>query len=262
MPTAIVNPAQRQLLINCDDLGYHPTINEAIVEILSNGIIRSASIMPAAPHFDDALRRLTAAGIDRVGVHLAIAGEYKALPIRPVTDPRRVPSLVRSDGCFFSDLTAVRGRLVPEQAAEEFRGQIERAYAAGLRVTHLDGHLFCYEPGVGGPRLLEIARAVAERYGLPMRRRVEPGHRGVWRTCMFWSAEPPEQMVQRYGEFLRSYDDPIAELIIHPGTDVAQMAAFSAAGERRRTDYLFFRSADFAEMVRARAIRVITWAEV
>jgi predicted glycoside hydrolase/deacetylase ChbG (UPF0249 family) len=88
-----VNPSQRRLLINCDDFGYHPTINEAIVEILSNGIIRSASIMPAAPHFDDALRRLAAAGIDRVGVHLAIAGEYERLPIRPVTDPRSVPSL-------------------------------------------------------------------------------------------------------------------------------------------------------------------------
>ena len=257
-----MNPSQRRLLINCDDLGYHPTINEAIVEILSNGIIRSASIMPAAPHFDDALRRLAAAGIDRVGVHLAIAGEYNRLPIRPVTDPRSVPSLIRSDGCFFSDLVAVRDRFVPEQVAAEFRGQIERACAAGLRVTHLDGHMFCYEPSVGRRRLLEVARAVAERYALPMRCRAEPGHRGPLRTYMLWSAEALEQTMQRYGAFLHSYDDSIAELIIHPGTDVAEMAAFSATGERRRADYLFFRSADFADMVRAREIRVITWAEV
>jgi chitin disaccharide deacetylase len=252
----------RRLLINCDDLGYHPTFNEAILEILSNGIVRSASIMPAAPHFDDAVQRLAAAGIDRVGVHLTIAGEYTRLPISPVSDPRRVPSLVNGDGRFFRDLVAARDRFVPEQVAEEFRSQIEKAYDAGIRVSHLDGHLFCYEACVGGPRLLEVAHAIADRYALPLRCRSQSRRGALPRTHMFWSRTTLEERLLLYTEFLRSYDAPVAELIIHPGKDLAQMAAFAATGERRLADYLFFRGAAFADVVRSRELRVITWAEV
>jgi len=118
-----------------------------------------------------------------------------------VTDPRSVPSLIRSDGCFFSDLVAVRDRFVPEQVAAEFRGQIERAYAAGLRVTHLDGHMFCYEPSVSGPGLLEVARAVAERYALPMRCRAEPAHRGPENAARRGATgEPVAQMREANGK--------------------------------------------------------------
>lgn len=251
---------RRRLLITCDDLGYHPTINRAIVEILATGTIRAASIMPAAPHFDDALRRLGAAGIDAVGVHLTIGSEYSRLPIRPISEPHRVASLVQTDGRFFRDIAAVSERIDPRHAALELRSQIERARDSGLRLTHLDGHMFCYEPDVGGPALLAVAEALSDEYALPLRRRAAPGRApaAVPATYMRWQrGDSLSERIAFYATLLSSYDAPLAELIIHPATDGAAMAAFSKTGEYRLADYEFFRSSTFAHLVRRHGIEVV-----
>lgn len=253
----------RRLLINCDDLGYHPTFNEAIVDILVQGVVRSASIMPAAPYFDDACKRLAAAGIDGVGVHLTIGSEYPRLPIRPVSDPRRISSLVNQEGRFFGDIAAVRDRILPEHVAEEFRNQVARARGTGLRVTHLDGHMFCYEPEEGGAQLLEVAEAVAVDCGLPLRTRSESRTRSIPHTYMFWQdADEVTARCDLYRDFFLSYDEPLSELIIHPGKDLARMQEFSRTGLRRQADYLFFRDQLLWDLLRQRGIRVITWPEV
>ncbi len=252
----------RRLVINCDDLGYHPTINEAIIEILAQGPIRSASIMPTAPYFHDALQRLGAAGVDRAGVHLAIAAEYPRLPLTPVSDPRRVASLVDGDGHLLPLATIARGA-VPEHVAEEFHNQIERVRAAGLRITHLDGHMFCYEADEGGPRLLEIAETLADTYRVPLRCRSATRCRSIPRTYMFWSqADTVEQRERLYAEFFAAYDDTLSELIIHPGKHLPSLHEFSRSGTRRLADYLYFRSAAFHDIVRRRDIRVIAWDEI
>jgi predicted glycoside hydrolase/deacetylase ChbG (UPF0249 family) len=250
-----------RLVITCDDLGYHPTINEAIVDVLSDGIVRSASIMSAAPHFDDAVRRLAAAGIDRVGLHLTLAAEYRRLPIRPVSDARAVASLVDAAGRFHRDLAAARDRFVLAEVDVELCAQIERARRAGLCVTHLDGHLFWYEPEVGGPRLLAVAEEVARRYGLPLRRRSAPRGGAGAPTYMFWSPSTTAERFRSYAAFFASYAAPLAELIIHPGKDLTALATFSSTGERRVADYRYFRSGAFRDAVHARDLRVVGWAD-
>lgn len=250
----------RQLLVTCDDLGYHPTINEAIVEILARGLVRSASLMPAAPHFDDALRRLAAAGLTAVGVHLTIGSEYPQLPMVPLSPRQLVESLVDGSGRFPRDVSAHRERIVGEQVALEFRAQIERARRTGLQLTHLDGHMFCYEPEVGGPAALEVALDLSRAYRLPLRRRSPqpgmPAPRMLWREILDESARRAY-----YAAFLASYRDSLTELIIHPGKDLEAMRQFSATGERRRADYRFFSSDSFHDLVRAHDIRIVGWAD-
>ena len=253
--------AARRILINCDDLGYHPTFDEAAVEVLARGIVRSASIMPAAPHFEAAVRRLAAHGFDRVGVHLTLSNEYRALPIRPLSDPRRVPSLVDRDGRFFADVAGhVRE---PSEVEVEFRSQIERVRAAGLKLTHLDGHLFCYEAELGGAALFEVAASLAREYGLPLRDRTASHPGSVPRTHMLWAgADGVSERLDFYRAFFDSYDEELSELIIHPGKDASVMQTFSKSGLRRLADYLFFRDPSFDRLVCSREIEVVSWAEI
>lgn len=254
---------RRRILINCDDLGYHPTFGDAILEILGRGIVRSASIMPAAPNFDESVRRLHGAGIDRVGVHLTVTSEYRALPIRPLSDPRRIASLIDAGGRFFANLAVAGHPLEPAEVDEEFRSQIERARTAGLRLTHLDGHMFCYEREVGGEALLDVARSIASDYGLPLRDRSARGPGSIPRTHMLWrEIDDLEGRLDFYRSFFESYDEPLSELIIHPGKDLTTMQSFSPSGHRRLADYLFFRDRAFGDLVRSREIEVITWPEV
>ena len=132
--------SHRRILINCDDLGYHPTINQAIVEILSQGVIRSASIMAVAPYFDDAVENLKSAGISKIGVHLALGAEYQALSFGPLSSAK---SLINGRGFFCPDIQEMREQAQIEDVALEFEQQIAKVVHSGLSVTHLDGHMFC-----------------------------------------------------------------------------------------------------------------------
>lgn len=249
------------LLITCDDLGYHPTINAAIVEILTQGIVRSASLMPVGPHFDDAVQRLRAAGLSQVGVHLTLGSEYARLPITPLSPPERVASLVDAAGRFHRDLSAHRDAVRGDEVELELRAQLARARATGLRLTHLDGHMFCYEPEVGGTAALTVATALAAEQGLPMRRR-KPGE-GRPPVHMLWAEH--DDLAARcahYADFLSAYRGPLTELIIHPGRDLAAMRAFSHTAERRVADYRFFTGTDFPALLRAHAVEVVGWADV
>ncbi len=105
---------QRRILINCDDLGYHPTINQAIVEILSQGVIRSASIMAVAPYYDDAVEKLKSAGISKIGVHLTLNSEYQALSFGPLSSAK---SLINERGFFYPDIQEVREQAQIEDVA-------------------------------------------------------------------------------------------------------------------------------------------------
>ena len=249
------------LLITCDDLGYHPAINAAIVEILAQGIVRSASLMPAGPHFDDAVERLGAAGLSQIGVHLTLGSEYVRLPIAPLSSPQRVASLVDAAGHFHSDLSVHRDGVRRDEVEVELRAQLERARRTGLQLTHLDGHMFCYEPEVGGAATLAVATALADEQGLPMRRRRPGDNRPL--VHMLWAEH--NDVAARYAHytaFLSAYCGPLTELIIHPGRNLEAMQAFSHTAERRLADYQFFAGDDFPALLHAHDIEVIGWADV
>lgn len=245
------------MLVTCDDLGYHPTLNDAIVDILSRGVVRAASLMAAAPHFDDALRRMRDAGLTRVGVHLTLGSEYPRLPIAPLSPRDLVESLVDASGRFPRDITERRDQLVAEEVEIELRAQIERVRRAKLEITHLDGHMFCYEPEVGGPRVCAVAEALASEYRLPLRRRSPPAGTGPAVRMLWKEALGIEQRCACYSTFLEAFRGPLTELIVHPGKDLDAMRRFSATGERRLADYLFFSSDRFADLVRTHDIRIV-----
>jgi predicted glycoside hydrolase/deacetylase ChbG (UPF0249 family) len=95
-----------------------------------------------------------------IGVHLAV-DEYH--PILPAAD---IPTLVNAEGRFPS-----RGRQFLNMALNsrtkgdllrEWDAQISRIVAAGIKLTHIDGHGHCHaHPAVTG-----IIIRLAERYGI------------------------------------------------------------------------------------------------
>ena len=46
----------KKLIINADDFGRHALINEAVARAVSQGALRSATLMPGEPAFDEALK--------------------------------------------------------------------------------------------------------------------------------------------------------------------------------------------------------------
>lgn len=248
---------KRQVLINCDDLGYHPSINQAVVEILSRKHIVSTSIMAVGPYFDDAVERLRVIKHTVVGVHLTLSSEYPYLRFGPLSN---APSLVDGKGHFHPDIRPVRESIRPDEVAKEFELQIKKVQQAGLSISHLDGHMFCFEADVGGPQLEQIVKELSNRYSIPYRTRTCSHLKKNIPYNMIWDGYDTEN--ERYGYYRSYLQEPrlaIEELIIHPGKDLTAMTKFSAVASRRYYDYCFFLSEEFETLVREHQLSIVGW---
>jgi predicted glycoside hydrolase/deacetylase ChbG (UPF0249 family) len=126
--------ATRLLVVNADDLGLSPGVNDGILEAHANGIVTSASLMVNRGGAEHAA--------DRLGAH---------------------PDL--SVGLHFED-DGVRDLDDPAQAAELFATQLERFRAlTGREPTHLDSHHHVHNED----KRLEVFRELAEPLAVPVR---------------------------------------------------------------------------------------------
>jgi predicted glycoside hydrolase/deacetylase ChbG (UPF0249 family) len=100
-------------------------------------------------------------------VHLVLHDEHALAP------RERVPHLAGSSGRMHALRPTARalllGRIPDAEIEAEYRAQIERVRAAGVKPTHLDSH--CHLHCV--PRVAAILHRLGREYGIPCARRAE-----------------------------------------------------------------------------------------
>jgi len=145
--------ATTRLIVNADDFGIAEPVNRGIAEAHDRGIVTSASIMATGQSFEHAVALARERPNLGIGVHLVLTEQ------RPLAGAH-VPTLVGADGRFAPHTVELAGRQLSARISlrdvkVELDAQIRRVRAAGLAVTHLDGHQHVHVlPGV--------ARVVAE----------------------------------------------------------------------------------------------------
>jgi chitin disaccharide deacetylase len=152
----------KQLIITGDDFGISPEVNEAIERAHLQGVLRSTSLMVAAPAFQDAVdraRRLPALG---VGLHVVLVNG------RPVLSSDRIPDLVDERGEFFTDLVAAGFKFffhprVRAQLEAEIRAQFDRFASTGLRLDHVDAQCHMHVH----PTVFALLLQIGKEYGMP-----------------------------------------------------------------------------------------------
>jgi chitin disaccharide deacetylase len=157
------NYAVRRLIVNADDFGLTPGVNQAILKANSEGVVTSATLMANAGGFDDAVRLGRSAPNLSVGCHVVL------LDGEPLSDNRKVPSLICGAASRFEKsisrfaLRAMRGKIIPSEVELEAAAQIRKLQAAGVKVSHIDTHKHAHIfPQVLGP-LLRAAKACGIR---------------------------------------------------------------------------------------------------
>ncbi|MBK7642703.1 MAG: ChbG/HpnK family deacetylase [Planctomycetes bacterium] len=157
------------LIVNADDLGMSAGVNAAIFEAHERGILTSTSLMAGGEAFDEALEGLRARPRLRCGVHLVLHDELA------LASHERVPHLAGADGRMRplrpTALALLFGRIPAAEIEAEYRAQIEKVLAAGVRPTHLDSH--CHLAGF--PRAGAVLHRLGREYGIPCARRPELG---------------------------------------------------------------------------------------
>jgi predicted glycoside hydrolase/deacetylase ChbG (UPF0249 family) len=156
-----------RLVVNADDLGLHPRIDEGIFRAHAEGIVTSATVLVAGSTASAAIERAKAASLP-LGVHLCLTSH-----LAPSAQASKVRWLAPG-GRFRKDwrelATAWLSGLVPEEeVAMELAAQVDRARALGAEPDHLDVHQHVHLL----PGMARIVESLASQLGLPLRWPVE-----------------------------------------------------------------------------------------
>jgi chitin disaccharide deacetylase len=237
-----VSSSGRWLIINADDLGYDPAVNEGIVLAMRSGVVTSATLMVNLPHSEHGAT--LARGLP-VGLHLNLS---RGAPVSPGFPPSML-----QHGAF--DEARV-SQLRPDVVVEEVLAQLARAEELlGRPPTHVDVHRHLHQIS---PVLEGLSRVAAAR-GLPMRAldeamRTELRRRGVRTTDHFVGEAGGEAYwtEQRFAGTVTGLAEGTTELMCHPGYPPRET----------RTSYALQRAVELATLMSTTARRALDEAGV
>src|SRR5713101_1977448 len=153
------------LIVHADDVGVTHSVNAATIKGLESGLVNSASLMVPCPWFPEIADYAKSHPDADLGLHLTLTSERVYYRWGPVASKDKVPSLVDENGYFHHDWKPTT-RINPKEVDLELRAQIDRAYAMGIRPTHLDSHQ--YRLFDNGKELMEVILRLAHEYKLPV----------------------------------------------------------------------------------------------
>jgi chitin disaccharide deacetylase len=217
----------RLLVVNADDLGLSPGVNEGIFAAHATGIVTSASLMVSRPGSEHAA---------------AVLRDHPALSV----------------GLHFED-DGIHDLDDPVQAAELFETQLERFRAlTGGAPTHIDAHHHVHREG----SRLALFRALAEPLGVPVRHDGRVAYLGG-----FWAQTDAGitdlEAIRRAalvhliaGEAL----DEVSELACHPARLLGDF--HSSYHDEREAELATLTEPGLREEIEALGVRLVSYLEV
>ncbi|MDD2422113.1 MAG: ChbG/HpnK family deacetylase [Heliobacteriaceae bacterium] len=151
-----------RLVINADDFGLSRGVNAGIEQAYRAGMVKAASLLVNLPGFADAVRVFRRNPGLAVGIHLNIS-------VGPPVTSQPAGCLVDATGLFVKPV----GKLATLNfvaVEEEWRAQIRRLLAAGVKPTHLDSHHHVHLY----PALFSRCLQLATEFAIPVVRVVNP----------------------------------------------------------------------------------------
>jgi len=264
----------KHLIINCDDFGQSTPMNRAIMHLLEERRVSSATIMAPAPGFEEAAEWCARKGRDNVGLHLAFTSEFDAVRWRSLTGH---PSLHDESGHMPKTVEEFERKADAAAVVRELDAQYAKAASAGIRLSHADNHMGSLYGTATGRSFIPQALRLCVRRKLPFRlfRKVFPGDPllsgipGVERTAAKASALAgimgvaiPDYLLshpfhmregETYDRFKREVigklyvlPEGISETYIHPAVEDARMLERVPHWRKRVWEYRLMLDDDFS----------------
>ena len=146
--------ARKQLVVNADDFGFTPDVNQGIVEAHRGGILTATTLMANGAAFDDAVRLARETPTLDIGCHLVLVGGRSL-----VTGKAFPPTVVPTAGGA--------GRGARSAPTMNWRRRCGASSTAGIQPTHLDTHKHTHL----APPVLEAVARLGEEFGIRWVRR-------------------------------------------------------------------------------------------
>ncbi len=281
----------RLLIVNADDYGLCRSVNEAARQLLTEGVISSATIMMPCAWAKDGAEWSAAHPEFDVGVHLTFTSEWGPYAWGPVTRNGDVSSLVTREGYFPRDARTFEQTADASQVKKEMISQIEMALAHGMSPTHADNHMGSLYGLQTGRHFVVEALDVCAAFGLPFRLpRHVTGDDGVAPPEMAERARQIAALADAKGvvildylvglpfqlgegetydsfkadmiKLLKRLQPGVTELIIHPSLLTGELRSFHGQPEKREMEYRLFRDPDIGRLLQDEGIRLIRWRQL
>jgi predicted glycoside hydrolase/deacetylase ChbG (UPF0249 family) len=266
------------LIINCDDFGQSPAMNKAIMHLLEERKVSSATIMTPAPGFEEAAEWCRRRGQSNIGLHLTFTSEFDALRFPSLTGHS---TLHDDSGNMHKTIEQFERKSDTAAFVLEIEAQYQALRKFGFPITHVDNHMgSLYGMATGRSRIPQVLRKCA-KWGLPFRlfRKVHPDDpllrsipgverivakasslAGVMGVAIpdYLLSHPFEASVdETYERFKQSMmtkmynlPDGISETYIHPAVDDPDMRSRVPHWEKRVWEYQLMLDEDFTYAIK------------
>jgi predicted glycoside hydrolase/deacetylase ChbG (UPF0249 family) len=265
----------KMLILHADDLGVAHSENAASLDALDKGIVNSASIMIPTPWVTEVAEYAKKHPDADLGLHLTLTSEWETYRWGSTASRDQVPSLLDPDGTLPKGTRTVATRAKLDEVERELRAQIDRAYAIGIKPTHVDSHMGAL---FTTPELMATYVKVARSYKLPFLGFIStprPGTQAVVTqqdivpdTVLIADERvPTEGWKQFYLDAIKNLKPGLTELIVHLGHDDAELQAvtvnhpaYGSAWRQRDVDVLS--SPEFRQALKDNNVVLVTWREI
>ena len=273
---------KKYLIINADDFGYNTQQNEAVTELLSEGLITSTSVMTVAPCAKQC-RELDSNKYS-VGVHLTLNSDEESSKWRSLTGNR---SLGGEEGlpCDMKKLTfGVRHRDV----RAELEAQYSFLISMGVKPDHADNHSGTLY-GINARRFYIDAFDFCQKHNLPFRFPKTPGfierqlgirlpkpltgifdmivRQGEKRNVSMlddlvsnpWSIERINDYETLRAYYIDAVDncvDGVTEMFLHPAKAIDDR---KSPWTKRVFEYELLKSGDLLQRAHEKGVEVVSW---
>jgi len=143
----------KKLIVNADDFGWSRSVNAGIIECYKNGIVTRTSLLATGEAFDDAVTLARQNPDLQIGVHLNF---YRGKPLLKLSG-------ILPNSVYNFLMQIVTKKITNVMVEKEFRAQIDKVKATGLKISHLDSekHLHLW------PSVFKIVCKLAKDYQIP-----------------------------------------------------------------------------------------------
>lgn len=268
---------RRVLIVNADDYGRTPGVSAGIRQAHLRGPVTTSTVMVNIPGALDEVRRAQ----DETP-HLGLGVHLNLTSGRPCTPPERIPSLVDTEGLLLRPELHLADpkRVQRDQAATEWRAQIEAFLHCGAVLDHLDSH---HHVAATQPDLWELCLDLASEYGCSVRLPVLPDLTRPEASALFTFDSAMQRLSDRgvphpdvfvgsfYGDqatleslqsILRGLEWGVSELMVHPGQVDQALLSGSVYARERETELAILTDPIVSQVIQEEGIQLATFRQV
>jgi hypothetical protein len=247
-----------QLIINADDLGLTPGCNAGIIQAMTEGIVTDTTLMINTAYAQDAVHMLKERGITRVGLHLNLT---YGCPLLPVSE---VPSLMDANGRFKRKIAESAATLNMAEVEREYTAQVEKFMATDLGLTHLDSHHHAHTY----PEIIDVAIAIAQRLGVPLRQTDETVRQRIRdagvATSDYFTVDFYGQgvSIENFKAIIQNHQQGILEIMCHPAVEEELIHKISSYNTWREKELTVLTSQAARDFIKENGIRLVNFDAV